>query len=281
MSGRPKLFALMGVAAAIGGCGSGGEDHERLGRAQVLAEQGDTAGYAMYWAGASVDGLALTDVTRRPERTTLVYGTCDPSGSETGCAPPVTIQVSSICDHNALVLDIRPARKLRLRGTVVLDYGEASREELAAGASHVTVSADAARTRRAIAALRAVSGPSRVGAALPAPRYPRAYVEELRRVAGSYRRLGDVRAVRTQLGISKKAVRFRLGLAGDLSRARLARRSGWTRAGACPVEPARAARRDRRANRGRTRAGARVRPRSPRGRSPARSARRSPRGSPR
>src|SRR5436190_1657362 len=132
-----------------------------------------------------------------------------------------------------LVLAIRPAAKFRARGTTVLDYGEAAQLALDAGTSHITVSSEPARSPRVIAALRSVKGSQRVNRALsaheprdarardgavegservarrlPPPRYPRAYVEELRRVRDAYVRLGNVRAVRTKLGISKRAVRF-------------------------------------------------------------------------
>jgi hypothetical protein len=233
-----RSLPLAAVAAALVGCG-GADRPDPPARVQARHAQ-RAVGYRLYWVGASFDGLALEDVLRGPVRTSFAYGTCDASGSDTGCAPPLEIQVSSICNTNALVLDIRPAARRRARGTTVLDYGEAGRLELDAGTSHVTISSSPARSRRAIAGLRRVAGSQRIARALPAPRFPREYVQELRRVSSAYARLRDVHAVRTALGISKSAVRFRLGLARDLGAKRLRRRRGWTRAEGCLVEPSRA-----------------------------------------
>ena len=236
MSRALGCLALIAVTASLGGCGEGDERPRTPGRAQALAAQ-RAVGHTLYWVGRSFDALALTGVLRLPERMSFIYGSCDPSGSDTGCAPPLEIQVSSICDDNALALDIRPDAKRRVRGATVLDYGEAGRLALDAGVSHVTVSAEAGRSRRVVAALRPVAGAQRVTRLLPEPRYPRSYVVRLRRVSGAYSRLGDVRAVRTELGISKKAVRFSLGLARDLGPRRLRRQGGWVRTGGCQVEP--------------------------------------------
>ena len=236
MSRALRCLALIAVTASLGCRGEGGERPPTPGRAQALAAQ-RAAGHPLYWVGRSFDGLALSEVLRLPERVSFIYGSCDPSGSDTGCAPPLEIQVSSICDDNALALDIRPDAKRRVRGTTVLDYGEAGRLALDAGVSHVTVSAEAGRSRRVVAVLRRVGEAQRVTRLLPEPRYPRSYVAQLRRVSGAYRRLGDVRAVRTELGISKKAVRFELALASDLGAQRVQRQGGWVRTGGCQLEP--------------------------------------------
>ncbi len=233
---RPRL-ALLAATAAIGGCGGDDDPSEAANFAQALAAQRAST-YTLYWVGRSIAGLALSDVLRARERTSFIYGTCDPGGSDTGCAPPLEIQVSSICDDNALALDIRPDAQRTARGTLVLDYGEAGRLALDAGTSHVTVSAEPALSRRVVAALRPVTGSQRVAAALPAPRYPRSYVEELRGVRDAYVRLGDVRAVRTERRISKSAVRFELGLARELGAQRLRRRAGWSPGPGCSTEPA-------------------------------------------
>ena len=87
-----------------------------------------------------------------------------------------------------------------------------------------------------LAALRPVAGAR--GERLPRARYPRAYVLELRRVRDAYRRLGSVRAVRDELGISQRAVRFRLALARELGSARLRRPAAAFGGSPCAVEPA-------------------------------------------
>jgi hypothetical protein len=71
------------------------------------------------------------------------------------CTPPLEVQVASICDRNALVLDVRPRATFHARGVSVLDYGE-RRLELASAASQIMVFAAPDRARRAIAALRPI-----------------------------------------------------------------------------------------------------------------------------
>jgi hypothetical protein len=219
---RPVLLFL---AALIAGCGA--SEPERADPAQVRAAQ-RVVGHTLYWVGASFADVPLTGVLRDPQRTTFVYGTCDPEGSDMSCAPPLEVQVSSICDANALVLDIRPSATRRVRGVAVRDYGEAGRLALDVGTSYVTVSASRTLSTRVVAALRPVLGLGSGAAALPAPRYPRYYVDWLRRVDESHRRGGSLRAVRDELGISRSAVRFELRLARELGRARLRRvRGAW------------------------------------------------------
>jgi hypothetical protein len=70
--------------------------------------------------------------------------------------------------------------------------------------------ADARRGRRAITALKPVSG--RATTRLPAPTYPRDYLEHLRGVRDAYARGGSLHAVRAKLGISVSAARFQLAL---------------------------------------------------------------------
>ena len=216
---RPVLLVL---AAMLAGCGAG--EPERADPAQALAAQRG-AGHTLYWVGRSFAGLPLTDVGSGLPFESFVYGTCDANaGGEGGCAPPLEIQVDSVCERNALLLDIRPGRRLHIRHASVLEYWQ-GQLELEAGTSHVTIFAAPALARRAVAALRPVSG-SGSAAALPAPRYPRYYVDWLRRVDDSHRRGGSLRAVRDELGISRSAVRFELGLARELGRARLRRVRG-------------------------------------------------------
>lgn len=231
MSNLRALTAVVTVsllAAALGGCG----DEEsgdtvgtrRAGSSDANAAQ-RAAAHRLYWVGRSFEGLPLTGVSRDPGLTTFMYGTCTPPpGYDAGgCSPPLQIQVASICDRNALVLDVRPRARFVVRGVSVLDYGE-GRRELAIGESNVVVWANPARGRRAIGALRPVGRPAR-GSSLTAPRYPRYYVAQLRRVYDAYARTKSARAVRDELGISKSAVRFELALARELGAARL-RRAG-------------------------------------------------------
>jgi hypothetical protein len=219
---RPRsllaLAAAASLAIAAAGCG-GGDDQAPVAAGAAAAAQ-RSVDYRLYWAGRSFEGLPLTGVRVEPRFTSLVYGTCDANtGREGGCVTPLELQIASICDRNALLLDIRPRAILHSRGVPVLDYGDDL--SLEAGASQVTVFADARRGRRAIAALRAVEGSQRARADLPQPRYPRYYLDQLRRVRAAYARLGSLRAVRDALRISRSAVRFELRLARGIAAARL------------------------------------------------------------
>ena len=209
---RRAAGLLVVGAAAIAGCGGGADPQSPQARA-LAAER--AAGAPLYWVGPSFGGLPLTDVMRDPRRTTLIYGSCTPSG-DTGCATPLQIQVSSICDSNALVLDIRPRAAFRAGAMQAFDYGD-GQLALDAGTSRIRVFADGRIGGLATSALRAVTGGTRPAA----PRYPRYYLDQLRRVLAAHDRLGDVKAVRDELGISKSAVRFELRLARALGRQRL------------------------------------------------------------
>ena len=123
-----------------------------------------------------------------------------------------------------------------MRGVIARSDAEGT-IEIPTGVSNITVWARPEHMARVLAALRPVTGARR--ARLPQPRYPFAYVDELRRVRDAYVRTGSIRAVRNRLGISQRAVRFRLRLA---RRAR-ARRACAARRAISPASPARSSRR--------------------------------------
>jgi hypothetical protein len=105
------------------GCGDSSE-----GISLSLVEEFDA--YPLYYAGDEVAGNKLETIVgedgweRNPDQRsvgfTFIYGDCDPPDglfAEGGCAPPVQIQTSSICDRNLRmyrgkqdVLDIRGAK---------------------------------------------------------------------------------------------------------------------------------------------------------------------------
>jgi hypothetical protein len=211
-----SLLLLAASTVALIGCGhtSTSADPTKTARA---AQQG--AAYPLAWVGPSLAGLPLTDVTRDRRSVTLIYGTCKAVG-ESGCTPPLEIQTASICDRNALLLDIRPIRRFTARGVQILDYGE-DRFELATATTDVVISARPALASKAIGALRPLDDPRH--AQLAAPRYPRYYLGQLRRVHDTYTRTHSLRAIRAALGISKSAARFELGLARQLGADRLER----------------------------------------------------------
>jgi hypothetical protein len=215
-----RSFVAIGaaLAALLAACGDDNEA-ERVGVPQALAAQ-RAVDHQLFWVGERFDGLPLTSIDRTAQRTTFAYGTCKQPRGEGGCAPPLQVQTASLCDDNALKLAVGPRTTFAARGTTVRDYGE-GRLDLDAATSLVRVFGTGARGRRAVAALRPVDGPARPAARLPAARYPKDYLEQLRRVRGAYARGGTYHAVRAELGISVSAARFELGLARELGRAGL------------------------------------------------------------
>ena len=217
---------------------SGGGDPEPPPDAATVRAAQSAATFPIFWAGESVAGIPLTGVSRDRRQVNVSYGTCTPAGGEGGCAPPVTIQTTSICERNPLILDLRPRSSSRVRGVPARDYGDDLSLEI--DTSNVTVFTRPEYRPQVVAALQpARAAAPAAGAELPPPRYPRAYVLELRLVRDTYRRFGTMRAVRDRLGISQSAVRQRLAFARELGSQRL-RRPGdrFVLEAGCPLEPA-------------------------------------------
>jgi hypothetical protein len=214
-----RVFAVIvaGLAATVAAC-SGDGPSARTGEARAAQRAVD---HPLYWVGASFEDLPLTEVSRQLGVTTFIYGTCKPQGEGESCSPPLEVQVASIYDRNALVLDVRPRAKFQARGVPLVNYGE-WRLELPSVTSQVVVFAAPDRAQRAIAALRPVDEEAPQGD-LPAPRYPRYYLAQLSRVHDAYVRSARVRTVRRELHISQSAIRFQLALADELGAARLRR----------------------------------------------------------
>lgn len=183
------MRVLLGLALApalLAGCG--GPDEKPPGSAEIRAAQ-SAASFPLYWAGQSVAGLRLSDIARSDGRTTFIYGTCKAS-SDAGCATPAEIQTTSICERHALVFDSAPpAQRRRVRGVIARSDEREATVEIATGTSAVTVFARDDVRESVFAALQPIEGTLRAER-LRQPRYPLAYVEELRRVRDAYRRLG-------------------------------------------------------------------------------------------
>lgn len=206
------------AAITVAGCG-GDRTTPVASRPDARAAQRAVA-YPLYWAGERVAGQPLAAILRTPGLVTFVYGSCRPQQvGEGGCAPPLEIQVASICDRNALLLDLRPSAVTTARGVPVMSYD--GRVELTTGPSQVVLAGRPDLTRRALAALQPVGPGPAQGATLTPPRYPRYYLQQLRRVQAVMDRTGDIRAARRELGISKSAIRFELALARAIGAARL------------------------------------------------------------
>jgi hypothetical protein len=217
--------------AVLAGCG---DDRPEAGDARDAQKN---ATQPLYWAGEEVAGQELTGLTRNGSVVTFLYGSCKNEDREGGCAVPISVQTAPICVVEALVLDVRPTRSRQARGITARVRGDTTLD-LATGTSNVTVRVDRpGRLAPVLAALRPVEGDSARGA-LPPPRYPLEYIEELRRTRDAFVRTGSVRATRDELRISQRAIRFRLRLAERLGSERLRRPASAFAGEPCPVEPA-------------------------------------------
>lgn len=77
--------------------------------------------FPLYWAGETFEGfdVAVIDgVFDGTERVSIIYGSCEPSGTfEQSCRPPVSIQITRLCFHiDAVTL---PPRPRQVRGAPV------------------------------------------------------------------------------------------------------------------------------------------------------------------
>lgn len=132
-------------------------------------------GFPLYSAGASVDGYALTAVLRRNDAAdyvSFVYGDCVVE-SDTGCAPPVEIQVWPACKrHFALyetgLAGLPSGERTTVRGAPAALFDGGRRLELQTGRATVVVFAGSlAATLRVASALRGVNVATQAAASLP------------------------------------------------------------------------------------------------------------------
>lgn len=156
--GEVKGFALAGTVLALAtGCWLDRGPESDLTLEEVRAQPGP----APYFAGTEVAGLPLTAIdgdTIWP--LTFVYGDCEPSGDDGGCAPPLQVQVWPIDRRPPGIIQQRECRAVEIRGAPGAFYGPdldlyvgdftisifAHTRELVVGAAEAlrTVDADAA-----------------------------------------------------------------------------------------------------------------------------------------
>ena len=164
-----------------------------------------------YWLGPSFGGHALDETSGGSS----FYGDCEPPPGEGGCGAPIEVQNATTCARNPLAIDLLPRRVSRVRGGgLAADYGEMI--DVGTGRRTVTIFADERGLMvKAVRALRTRSQevpPQR----LTRPVHPKAALAELRRVVSAQRRLKNSRVVARATGLSRRAVRFRLRVAGLL-----------------------------------------------------------------
>jgi len=161
-----SLAAVMLGLALVGGVSAGD------GRSSAPLQD-----FPLFNAGERVDGLSLVAVLRREgtaDFVSFVYGDCV-AGDDTGCAPPVEVQVWPACRRHLGLYDEvlpggAPPERITVRGVPALLFEDGTRLELETGRSTAVVFAGT-RTRvlRIAAALRAVDGTVSPGRPLPQP----------------------------------------------------------------------------------------------------------------
>jgi hypothetical protein len=202
-----RALSALATAGAVAAAGCGalpGPDAapDRPSPARSTADGGP------YWLGPSYRGLPLTSTPPN----SYICGDCDPP-PDAGCPPPYEVQHAPICERNPLSLDIEARRVFPVRGgAIAAEYDEAS-IDVGIGRHTVTVFAYTSdRARRAVYQLRRRSQtepPKR----LPPPVYPKAMLQELKRVAVAHRRLRSIRELADRIGLSRRAAASRLRIA--------------------------------------------------------------------
>lgn len=156
-AGRARLLVrailIVMVSTAAVGCASDTE-------ADVDSARTFDA-FPLYWAGETFEGLdvsAIDGVFDGTERVSIIYGSCEPSGtSEQSCRPPVSIQITRLCFHlDAVNL---PPRPRQVRGAPV--GGQDGAPVLLTRKSQVKVyrgeGTDRGTSLRALSALRSLN----------------------------------------------------------------------------------------------------------------------------
>lgn len=179
-------------------------------------EDGRAAGAAggAYWLGRTFEGVPLTSSPGM----SYIYGSCT-AGPDSACAQPLEVRnATTTCARNPVASDLVPSdlRRVvlrRVRGGAILARYPINGIDLATGRHTVTLFPDPdVRETAAVAQLRRRS--EQVPAPrLAAPRYPRAVLQELKRVVLARRGGRSVGAIGDAIGLSRPAVRVRLTLA--------------------------------------------------------------------
>lgn len=143
-SGRLVLACTTSVALlAVAGCGGS----EREPSSAVPPQS--------YHLGDEFDGLPLSDVLPPAQgaggSTSFIYGDCQPSGSDGGCAPPLEVQTWIECSRPPRVPE---SRLEEVRGALVETDPREARVEVFTGTNTVVIFGTAERASAAVQELR-------------------------------------------------------------------------------------------------------------------------------
>jgi hypothetical protein len=115
-------------------------------------------GFPVYYLGESFEDLALAEAPPAGDVASFVYGSCEPSG-DTGCAPPLEVQVWPACMRNPASYELAPGMPLphredTVRAVPAAFYEDGSRLELSTGSVTVVIFGERDQIVRAAEALR-------------------------------------------------------------------------------------------------------------------------------
>jgi hypothetical protein len=145
------VLAVAGVVAgltiSVGGDANAGAASEAAGGVGERA----AVDFDHYDAGAAVEGIQKSETVRRcepdvgaPTRINMVvtfYGSCEPAGSDGGCAPPVQVQSWPSCERNLALYEKYPEpdgpakqyTKTTIRGVPAAIFDDGRRIEVYTG----------------------------------------------------------------------------------------------------------------------------------------------------
>lgn len=132
---------------------------------------------AALYPGRAFEGMLLTGA----ERGFLIYEDCDrPDPGR--CPGEVQVQIRPVCARHPARFDVPSSRVQLMRGALVVSYDDTI--DVHTGGTTITVYGQSeAQARRFVAALQPLTGPSRLGRPLPAPRFGRRLLSRLKRSA--------------------------------------------------------------------------------------------------
>lgn len=114
------------VVVTLLGCGFGTEVGEALHpAASAPAAVRDFKGFPLYWLGPSFGDWKLSSAAAPPSPSSpasFIYGDCTPE-SDSGCAPPLEVQITPLCPHLRSATSNPVWHRRRVRGAPVGRFG--------------------------------------------------------------------------------------------------------------------------------------------------------------